>query len=452
MGMGRIPDAAMHSTLSSSTRQAVAWLVAISLSTSCALAQVAQPLDSRFLLGVGTHQGLGGPVSSRGYVPSTNIGQIKELGVNAFRDDFPWSDFEQVGGRMGFTSQLGRLDAQIKSGVARPFLILAFGHHLVPNSTPPSTDEARRRFTTYAAAAARSVAAQRPIFELWNEWNLAAKKDAAFSVENYLALAKVVQPAVKQAAPGSPLVVGAIGDDPGWTWTQRMLQSGILQYADGASIHLYNFCMGPAKRTSAEVVERLNAFHRLVSDASGNPTFPIYVTEAGWPTATNKCGVNEQAQADNMAQLILWASTASSWLKGIWLYELKDSGANPSDLEHNFGLYHFDNSPKPSACAVRDAWAFIRSSTSAQEKKLPGGVVSIVASTPAGQRIAIWSGDPSRRYAVRLRTSAADATYGSPCDVATQPASGVWMPVSSTPLLISAKTSSAVEFDVRPER
>ena len=174
----------MHSTLKSASRRVVAWLVTIGLSTSCALAQAAQPLESRFLLGVGTHQGLGGPVSSRGYVPSTNIGQIKELGVNAFRDDFPWSDFEQDGGRMGFTQQLGRLDAQIKSGVARPFLILAFGHHLVPNSMPPSTDEARRRFAAYASAAARSVASQRPIFELWNEWNLAAKKDAAFSADN----------------------------------------------------------------------------------------------------------------------------------------------------------------------------------------------------------------------------------------------------------------------------
>lgn len=442
----------MHGTSKNAARQTVAWLVTIGLSTSCALAQAAQPLDSRFLLGVGTHQGLGGPVSSRGYVPSTNIGQIKELGVNAFRDDFPWSDFEQGGGRMGFTPQLGRLDAQIKSGVARPFLILAFGHHLVPNSVPPTTDEARRRFAAYVSAAARSVAPQFPIFELWNEWNLASKKDAAFSVENYLALAKVAQPAVKQAAPGAPLVVGAIGDDPGWSWTQRMLQSGILQYADGASIHLYNFCMGPAKRTSAEVVDRLTAFHRMVSQASGNPTFPIYVTEAGWPTATDTCGVDEQAEADNMAQLILWASTVSSWLKGIWLYELKDSGTNASDLEHNFGLYRFDNSPKPAACAVRDAWAFIRSSTDAHEKKLLGGVVSIVASSPAGQRIAIWSGDPNQRYAVRLRTGVPDATYGSPCDAATQPASDVWMPVSSTPLLISAKTSGAVEFDVRPER
>ena len=70
----------------------------------------------------------------------------------------------------------------------------------------------------------------------------------------------------------------------------------MLKYADGISIHLYNFCMTPAKRTAAEIIERLDAFHRLVAQASGNPNFPIYVTETGWPTATAKCGVSEQAQ------------------------------------------------------------------------------------------------------------------------------------------------------------
>ncbi|MFL5017867.1 MAG: hypothetical protein ACJ8EW_17055, partial [Rhizobium sp.] len=256
-----------HSTLG---RNGLLWIASLIASVSLsvpACAQQAQTLESRFLLGIGTHQGLGGPVSSRGYVPSVNVGQIKQLGFNAFRDDFPWSDFELPGRRMGFTPRLGRLDAQVQSGIARPLLILAFGHHLVPNSSPPTTDEARQRFADYAAAAARSVAPQRPIFELWNEWNLAAKKDPSFSAENYLALAKVARPAVKQAVPNAPLVVGAIGDDPGWTWTEKMLQTGILQYADGASIHLYNFCMAPAKRTSTEIIDRLTAFHRLVGQA-----------------------------------------------------------------------------------------------------------------------------------------------------------------------------------------
>ncbi|WP_448034080.1 hypothetical protein [Bradyrhizobium liaoningense] len=417
-----------------------------------ACAQHAQPLDARFLLGVGTHQGLGGPVSARGYVPAENIAQIKQLGLNSFRDDFPWSDFETAGRRMGFTPRLGRLEAQVRSGVARPLLILAFGHHLVPNSSPPTTDEARQRFADYAAAAAQSVVAQHPLFELWNEWNLAAKKDAAFSPENYLALAEAARPAVKRVAPNAPFLVGALGDDPGWTWTEKMLRTGILQYADGASIHLYNFCMGPSKRTSAEIIDRLTAFHRLVGQASGNPDFPIYVTETGWTTATNKCGVSEQAQADNTAQLILWASTAARWLKGVWLYELKDSGKDPSELEHNFGLYRYDNSPKPVACAAQGAWAFIRSSLSAERRELVSGVVSINASTASGGRVAVWSEAPDRRYEIRLKGEQEGATFAMPCDSAARPASGAWIPVSSTPVLIAVNNGSTPGLEIRPAR
>lgn len=430
----------------------LAGLIASILLPASACAQHASPLDARFLLGVGTHQGLGGPVSARGYVPAENVAQIKQLGLNAFRDDFPWSDFELAGRRMGFTSRLGRLEAQVKSGVARPLLILAFGHHLVPNSSPPTTDEARHRFADYAAAAAQSVLPQHPLFELWNEWNLASKKDAAFSPENYLALAAATRPAVKRVAPNAPFLVGALGDDPGWTWTEKMLRTGVLQYADGASIHLYNFCMGPSKRTSAEIIDRVTAFHRLVGQASGNPDFPVYITETGWTTASNKCGVSEQAQADNTAQLILWASTATSWLKGMWLYELKDSGTNPSELEHNFGLYRFDNSPKPVACAAQGAWAFIRSSLSAERRELASGVVSINASTDSGARIAVWSEAPDRRYEIRLKGDPQGASFAMPCDQAARPASGVWIPVSSTPVLIAANDSAVPTLEIRPAR
>jgi hypothetical protein len=430
----------------------VATVVAAGIILHPSHAQNARPLEDRFLLGVGTHQGLGGPVSGRGYVPAINIEQIKQLGLIAFRDDFPWSDFELPGRKLGFTPVLGRLEAQIKSGVAKPDLILAFGHHLVPNSNPPTTDDARQRFADYATAAAKSVAAQRPIFELWNEWNIAARQNPAFNAENYLALAKVAQPAVKRVLPNAPFIVGAIGDDPGWQWTESILQLGVLKFADGISVHLYNFCMAPAKRSAAEVIDRLDAFRRLVAQASGNPNFPIYVTETGWPTATNKCGVSEQTEADNMAQLTLWASTASSWLKGIWFYELKDSGKNPAGLEDNFGLYRFDNTPKPAACAVRDAWAFIRSSVGAERTKLSNDVVLIKSVSAAGGKAAIWSEDPARHYEVRLKSDSPNATFEHPCDGSTKPASGAWMAVSSTPLLVTAGGQAAPDFEMRPAR
>ena len=120
----------------------VASVVAAGVLLHPAQAPNAAPFEDRFLLGVGTHQWLGGIVSERGYIPDINTKQIKELGLTAFRDDFPWSDFELPGRKFGFTAPSARLEAQIKSGVATPVLILGYGHHLVPNSNPPTTSSA----------------------------------------------------------------------------------------------------------------------------------------------------------------------------------------------------------------------------------------------------------------------------------------------------------------------
>ncbi len=413
-------------------------------------AQNAQPLDQRFLLGVGTHQGLGGVTSARGYVPAIAIKQMKELGVTSFRDDFPWSDFELPGKRLGFNALNGRLETQIRTSGAVPLLILGTGHHLVPNSDPPTTDEARQRFVTYAAAAAQAVALRQPIFELWNEYNLRARAEPQFTVENYVALARLVQPAVKQAVPSAPFVVGALGDDPGWKFTDALLKTDLLSIADGMSIHIYNHCSAPAGRTATEAIERLETFHQRVAQATGNPGYPIYLTETGWPTPSAKCGVSEQLAADNMAQIILWASTAGPWLKGIWLYELKDSGTKPGELEDNFGIYHFDNSPKPTVCSIRESWAFIRTSLKATRSTPAPGVVQIRSDSGSETKLALWSDTPSKRFEVRLKNAEPNAEIGYVCRQAPGPAAGAWTALSTTPLLVSVKGTAVPDFEIRP--
>nr|WP_240536086.1 hypothetical protein [Bradyrhizobium cosmicum] len=426
-------------------------LVATAVMTSTpAGAQNATPLDERILLGVGTHQGLGGAIGGRGYVPSIAIKQLKGLGVTSFRDDFPWSDFEIPGQTFGFNSQNARLEAQIKSGVGRPVLILGFGHHLVPNSDPPTTDEARRRFINYAAAAAQLVAPQRPIFEMWNEYNLGARRNPDFNVENYVALAKAVQPAVKRVAPRAPFVVGVLGDDPGFKWTDALLKTDLLKMADGISIHIYNHCAAPAGRIAAEAIERLETFQKRVAHATGNPNYPVYLTETGWPTGEAKCSVNEQLSADNMAQMILWSSTAGPWLKGIWIYELKDSGTKPSELEHNFGIYHFDNSPKPAVCSIKESWAFIRKSLKAEKTKPVPGVVLVRSQDGPNTKAALWSETPTKRFEVRLKGAEPNAEVTHVCQQGASPAPGAWTELSTTPVLVTAKGPAALDFEIRP--
>jgi hypothetical protein len=417
--------------------------------TSDAIAQEAAPLSERFLLGVATHQGLGGATGDRGYVPSINIQQIKDLDLNAYRDDFSWSDFEIPGKQSIFPESLQRLEWQLAAGVGRPLLILGQGHPLVPNSYPPTTDEARRRFVAYAMAAAQAVSTKHPLFELWNEWNIAARQNSDFNADNYLVLAKATYVAVKQILPEAPFIIGAIGDDPGWRWTNSLFDKGLLKYADGISIHLYNHCAPVRKRTATEVIERLITLHQMVDRASNHPNFPVYLTETGWPTVSTKCGVSEQAAADNFAQLVLWASTATDWLKGVWFYELKDSGINPAELEDNFGIHHFDNSPKPSFCAIKDAWAFIRSSVSSKVAKAPENVTMIQGYSNTAQQVAVWSDDAAKSIEVRIKGDARSGQFRYPCDAVAKTAGEGWLKVSSRPLLLELDRSASLEIEFR---
>src|SRR5260370_36746348 len=104
----------------------VASVVVAGVFLHSAQAQNAQPFEDRFLLGVGRHQGLGGIVSERGYVPDINIKEIKELCLTAFRDDFPWSDFELPGRQFAFPPLSRRVETQIKAVVATTILILRY--------------------------------------------------------------------------------------------------------------------------------------------------------------------------------------------------------------------------------------------------------------------------------------------------------------------------------------
>jgi hypothetical protein len=104
------------------------------------------------------------------------------------------------------------------------------------------------------------------------------------------------------------------------------------------------------------------------------------------------------------------------------------------------------------ACAVQGAWAFIRSSLSAEKRELASGVVSINATTTSGGRVAIWSEAPDRRFEVRLKGDQEGATFAMPCDSAARPASGAWIPVSSTPVLIAASNGAMPAVEIRPAR
>lgn len=396
------------------------------------------PLDARFLLGIATHQGMGEGRIVRGYDPATALDRMRAIGFNSFRDDIAWGYLAAPGPRKGLPEVLRPLETQIAGAGGRPLLILGGEAPQVPDSNPPATDAARRRFAEFARDAVASVraATPAPLFELWNEWNMEARRKPGFDLDTYVALLKAVSPTMRRALPRGGFVVGAVGEDPGWRWVGGLIDRGALAEADGLSVHFYNHCAPEADRTAAEVIGRMKAVHDIVAARTGDPRYPLYATEVGWTNARGGCHVSEARAADNMAQMVLWSATAADWLKGVWFYELKDSGTNARDLEDNFGLHRFDNTAKPAACAVKGAWAFVRDTLEAREERPFEDVALVRARTGAEMRLAAWSPDPRKAFSVRVHDADPLLARSTPCDDAMRPVGDGWMPVGATPLLL----------------
>jgi len=165
-------------------------------------------------------------------------------------------------------------------------------------------------------------------------------------------LAQETYKSIKSVNPKAKVLVGGLGDDlPDWPWLKQAILFGLLDYADGISVHLYNHC--DKKNVGAdELMTRLDQLRELMV-ISGKSDLPIYVTEVGWPTDVGKCGLSETRSALHTLRFLLEAST-KPWIGGVWFYEFMDGGDNPQEREHRFGLLRRDGSEKPSGCIVRE--------------------------------------------------------------------------------------------------
>lgn len=336
-------------------------LIARTETKSVALAEVkTAPRPEPFLAGVGIHFGIGGEY---GYEVAPTVQKIRELGLNSYRDDLAWDMFDWPNPAY-YAKRRERMFDMLRSGQpARPVLIIGHPNPTVPGGNPPVTDEGRAAFADFAARAVRQTLDYNPIYEVWNEWNMNAVEGRKWlrgpgdasdprAAVNYAALARATVDKLRMSAPKATVLVGAVGVDEGWKWTEGVLKEGVLKGADGLSVHLYNHCEGDRKsRNATEMIDRLGDLQAMVSSFNDGRPYPIYVTEFGWPSVSPLCGGPPADIPQSMAQFFLWSS-ATPWLKGSWVYQLKDQGRKRDEPEDNFGLYDYDYKPHDAACAV----------------------------------------------------------------------------------------------------
>jgi polysaccharide biosynthesis protein PslG len=174
--------------------------------------------------------------------------------------------------------------------------------------------------------------------EIWNEPNGWAGNSpfwhAADPAGAYAALVRTAYPAAKAGNPAVPVLAGALaGSDA--SFLQALYADGIMGFYDGVSSHPY----------ADPGFGHLSALH-AAQLAAGDGT-PVWATEFGYATGAGpQWHVSEADQAFHILRDFADIDTLH-WVATAIIYDLRDDGTDPANMEDNFGLVHRDFSPKP---------------------------------------------------------------------------------------------------------
>jgi polysaccharide biosynthesis protein PslG len=286
---------------------------------------------------------------------------ITNAGFKFVRMDFSWEATEGKAGVYDWTAY-DELTAQLEERGLRALYILDYVNGLYEQMVDtrsamgepsPERDLASPRhpgsvaaFARWAAAAAVHFRGRHILWEIYNEPNgnfWRPKPDAA----EYTTLALATARAIREAEPSATIIAPAMsGFD--WKYMEYFLQSGVLEFLDGVSVHPYRPPDRPPE-TAATDYQRLRELIDRCAPESRRGKIPILSGE--WGYASNTKGVSLETQAAFAVRQQL-CNLLNGVPLSIW-YDWKNDGLDPAINEHNFGTVKNDLEPKSAYIALK---------------------------------------------------------------------------------------------------
>lgn len=273
--------------------------------------------------------------------PPKDLSMIYDAGFRWVRVDLKWIHVEQVKGVYDFTWFDAAVDDYEARGMGVLF-ILDYNHPLYgENLVSIKTEEGRRGFANYAAAAAERYAGRNVMFEIWNEPNNSTFWQPEPNVVEYMMLVMETSEAMRAADPDVTLMAPASALD--FTFIFDCIDAGVLDYVDALSLHTY--ILKPEFWIPYyELTRTYLAFYD-----PEHADIPFVSTEWGYSTAVGQISEEEQAKFLSRGTLIhLSQGTLSFW------YDFQDWNEDPYDRHTNMGIVRYDDTPKPSYEAMRE--------------------------------------------------------------------------------------------------
>ncbi|MGW6195599.1 GH39 family glycosyl hydrolase [Kribbella sp. NPDC055110] len=380
-------------------------------------------------------------------------------GISTDRDEAFWAAAETTKGVIQFPQRYKDYMAALDANNVDFLNILDYGNTLYYPDEAPATDEQREAFTRYAVAAVDQWGTEHTTYELWNEWNLRDPNGAAkASPENYVALLKTVSAAVRAKHPDVKLTGPSLAVINDWQgWFTKFADLGGLDYVDAVTIHPYVQPLDPeASVTYVNTIRNIMAAH--------GSTKPIYISEQGWATGTNPSAVSEPAQARDLVRgnLLAYGNGVARYSS----YNFMDSGTDPSNVEHRFGLVRnrLDSRgalvPKPSYVATAVLARQIDELPLIGQTRFGTNGYDVSFDAGAGQSVhAVWSTTPGVVAATAPPGSTVQVTdlYGAETTLTADAGGHVWVTAGPNPVYLKGAItgpmlpSSRFALSVGPE-
>jgi hypothetical protein len=285
--------------------------------------------------------------------------KLHDAGVTTVRIDVSWAMLQPVNATTydaWGTSFVDRVIAMTNSHGITPLITLwltpGWANNNAGERVLPTNMADYARVARWAAARYTNKVAG---WEVWNEQNSPDFLVGADPVA-YTNLLKAAYPAFHAGYAPTTVVFGGLqyNDD---TWLGRAYAAGARGYFDVMATHPY---MGVANLppTTADDGTMWTFTHvvavRNLMVAKGDGAKSIWLTEFGWSTHVNAAGtpnyglgVSEAVQAANFTATIALIRSTMPWIGKVYWYTERDSAAEGSTQNANYGMLRSDQSAKP---------------------------------------------------------------------------------------------------------
>lgn len=329
--------------------------------------------------------------------PARDLDGIQTAGFRFVRMDVCWEKVEKQKGVYDFKPYDELNDGLAKRGI-RALYILCYGNKLYEADRSVRTPAGREAFARFAEAAARRYRNRGIIWELWNEPNYESFWRPAPSAREYMALAKVVLPAIRRGDPDATCLAPGLS---GFSldYLESCFKVGLLGLIDGVSVHPYRWLKAEPRPDAFPSAPEL-----ALGDSTASKDYktlraliakygierPVICSEWGYASIPdNLGGYDAERQGRYLARMLLINLSEAIPLT-IW-YDWRDDGDDPKNNEHHFGTVTRDYKPKPAYEQMQRLVATLKGMHF--EKRLPSDADDYLLVFAAGEKrmLAAWT-------------------------------------------------------------